>query len=41
VQGIQHTKLCITPGITTGFNVGTSESSVPVYAHDELIKKIK
>jgi Putative rhamnosyl transferase len=40
VQGVQHNKLCITPGITTGYNVGTAEGSVPVYSHDELYKKI-
>jgi hypothetical protein len=41
VLGIQHSKLCITPGITTGFALGTREANVPVFAHDELIPKIK
>lgn len=41
IQGIQHTALCITPGITVGYNVGTSEVSVPVYSHDQLYNKIK
>jgi Putative rhamnosyl transferase len=41
LQGVTHTNLCITPGITTGFAIGTRESDVPVFAHDELVKKIK
>jgi hypothetical protein len=41
VLGIQHSKLCITPGITTGFALGTREADVPVFAHDELIQKIQ
>ena len=41
LAGIQHSKLCITPGITTGFAAGTAEADVPVFAHDELIKKVR
>jgi len=41
VQGVQHTHLCITPGITTGFAVDTSETDVPIFAHDELAKKLR
>lgn len=41
LQGVTHSKLCITPGITTGYAVGTRETAVPVFAHDELVKKIK
>jgi hypothetical protein len=41
LQGVTHSNLCITPGITTGFARGTRESDVPVFAHDELVKKIK
>ena len=40
VKGVQHTHLCITPGITTGFPVSTHESDVPIFAHDELAKKL-
>lgn len=39
--GMQHSSLCITPGITVGFAVGVKEADVPVWAHDELIKKIR
>lgn len=41
LQGGSHSRLCITPGITTGYAVGTRESDVPVFAHDELVRKIK
>jgi len=40
VQGVQHSHLCITPGITTGFAVQTREADVPIFAHDELAKKL-
>jgi hypothetical protein len=40
LAGIQHSKLCITPGISIGFGVGVSEQDVPVFAHDELRNKI-
>ena len=36
LQPIQHEKLCITPGITVGYNVGTDPAIVPKYAHDQL-----
>jgi hypothetical protein len=41
LQGVKHTNLCITPGITTAYNSHTREAVVPVFAHDELVKKIK
>lgn len=41
LQGVTHSNLCITPGIATGFARGTRESDVPVFAHDELVKKIQ
>jgi cytoskeletal protein RodZ len=41
IQGVTHTNLCITPGITTAYNSYTKEHMVPVFAHDELVKKIK
>lgn len=40
VQGVKHTHLCITPGITTGFAVHIRETDVPIFAHDELAKKL-
>lgn len=39
-QGVQHSNLCITPGITIGFAYGVSESDVPIYAHQVLMEKI-
>ena len=41
LQGVTHTNLCITPGITTAYNSHTRERSVPVFAHDELVKQIR
>jgi hypothetical protein len=41
VTFVQHSKLCITPGITVGFPVGTSVDRVPLYPHDELYKAIE
>jgi hypothetical protein len=40
-QGIQHSNLCITPGITVGFGFGVSEKDVPVYGHHVLVDKIR
>jgi hypothetical protein len=37
---IQHDKLCVTPGITVGFNAGTDPKTVPLHSHDELVKKV-
>lgn len=39
--GIQHSKLCITPGITVGFAPGISENEVPIYPHDKIIANIQ
>ena len=35
---IQHSNLCVTPGITVGYNVGTQQ--VPVHPHDLLYKRL-
>ena len=40
VAGIQHEKLCITPGFTVGFNIGVAESEVPIYAHDKVVTSV-
>jgi hypothetical protein len=37
---IEHSRLCITPGITVGFGIGTSSDQVPIHAHDKLFKAI-
>jgi hypothetical protein len=36
VNPVQHSKLCITPGITVGYNVGVESKDVPVHSHDLL-----
>lgn len=37
---VEHSKLCITPGITVGFGVGTPANQVPIHAHDKLFQEI-
>lgn len=37
---VEHSKLCITPGITVGYNVGASASQVPSESHDLLYKHL-
>jgi hypothetical protein len=37
---IQHDKLCITPGMTVGFNTGVDPKDVPVHSHDKLYLKV-
>ena len=37
---IEHSKLCITPGITVGFGIGTPADQVPIHAHDKLFQAI-
>ena len=37
---IEHSKLCITPGITVGFGIGTTSDEVPIHAHDKLFRAI-
>jgi len=37
---VEHSKLCITPGITVGYNVGTVSTDVPIEAHDVLYKHL-
>ncbi|GKY97800.1 hypothetical protein MPSEU_000738100 [Mayamaea pseudoterrestris] len=41
LTGIKHDKLCITPGITVGFPVGTVESDVPIFAHDKIVVTLR
>ena len=41
LQGVTHTHLCITPGITTAYNSHTRERSVPVFAHDTLVQQLR
>jgi hypothetical protein len=37
---VEHSKLCVTPGITVGYNVGVDAKDVPVYSHDVLLTKV-
>lgn len=37
---LQHEKLCITPGITVGYNVGADPNDVPMPEHDKLFLKV-
>ena len=37
---IEHKKICITPGMTVGFNRGVQLEEVPIYPHDVLYKKL-
>jgi hypothetical protein len=37
---VEHSKLCITPGITVGYNVGVKAEDVPSEAHDLLYKRL-
>ncbi|CAJ1947781.1 unnamed protein product [Cylindrotheca closterium] len=37
---IQHSLLCITPGITVGYNVRADPTKIPVYPHDALLLKL-
>mmetsp|Transcript_40668 Transcript_40668/g.98252 ORF Transcript_40668/g.98252 Transcript_40668/m.98252 type:complete len:504 (-) Transcript_40668:417-1928(-) len=37
---IQHSQLCITPGITVGYNIRADPTKVPVYPHDALLRKL-
>lgn len=37
---MEHSKLCITPGITVGFAVGVKATDVPIYDHDKIYKEI-
>ena len=37
---IQHEKLCITPGITVGYNVHTNPRTVPRHEHDKLFLNV-
>lgn len=41
LEGIAHERICVTPGITTGFAVGTSERDVPIFAHHELVRSLE
>jgi hypothetical protein len=37
---IQHDKLCVTPGMTVGYNIGVDPKNVPVHPHDQLYLKV-
>lgn len=37
---IQHSNLCITPGITVGYNLKADPQKVPVYPHDNLLMQL-
>ena len=41
VNAIQHSKLCVDPGITVGFPVGTLYGSVPQHEHAGLLRNIE
>mmetsp|Transcript_296 Transcript_296/g.724 ORF Transcript_296/g.724 Transcript_296/m.724 type:complete len:492 (+) Transcript_296:26-1501(+) len=45
INVIEHEKLCVTPGITVGYNVNSKKSNqtihVPVYDHDKLYKNVR
>ena len=36
-----HEKMCVTPGLTVGYNIGTNYKDVPQYAHAVLHKKLR
>lgn len=40
LQPIQHSRLCVTPGITVGYNLGVEASEVPIESHDLLYKHL-
>ena len=40
-NAIQHSKLCVTPGITVGFPVGTPYGGVPQHEHAGLLRNIE
>ena len=40
LQVVQHSKMCITPGITVGFGIGTKSDNVPIHPHDKLFDAI-
>jgi hypothetical protein len=40
LQPVEHSKLCISAGITVGYNVNSGTIPVPHYPHDVLYKKI-
>jgi len=37
LSGIRHENMCVTPGTTVGFPVGTLDADVPIFAHDKLV----
>jgi hypothetical protein len=38
---IRHDKLCVTPGITVGYNIGVNPADVPFYSHDTLYRQVR
>jgi Putative rhamnosyl transferase len=41
LMGLQHSKMCITPGITVGFGIGTTTNEIPLHPHDQLFQAIR
>lgn len=39
-NAVQHTLLCVTPGITIGLSVGTRYEEVKQFPHDRIIKEL-
>ena len=39
-NAVQHTRLCVTPGITIGFPIGTPYEDVKQFPHDRIIKDL-
>jgi hypothetical protein len=37
---IRHDKLCVTPGMTVGYNVDVDSSTVPFHSHDTLFQAV-
>lgn len=38
---IQHDNLCVTPGMTVGYNIDVDSADVPFHSHDTLYKAVK
>ncbi|KAG7354319.1 putative rhamnosyl transferase [Nitzschia inconspicua] len=37
---IQHDKLCVTPGMTVGYNIDVDAANVPFHSHDTLFRAV-
>lgn len=40
LMAIEHKKVCITPGMTVGFNLGVQLDQIPIYPHDVIYQKL-